>query len=157
MKLEIQVRDLSWVSVAKEEEIYQVMNVFNNLLEESDYKKYVPENVEEVIKGLIKNETLLCLRNEVGGIVGILAFTIYDNPHILFKKRFAQELVWCVLKPYRKDSKLLVKHYELVAQAMGCTSVMLAAMVSDKSPAIGRMYNSLGYKRSEEFFEKELI
>ena len=153
----MQVRDLSWVSVAKEDELTKVMFVFRTLLDESEYKKYVPDNVEEVIKGLIKNETLLCLRTETGDIVGLLAFTIYDNPHILFKKRFAQELVWCVLKPYRKDSKLLVKHYELVAEAMGCTSVMLSAMVSDKSPMIGRMYQSMGYRRSEEFFEKELI
>lgn len=145
-----------WVSVVREHELYESLVVFKELLEESEYKKYVPENVEDILKSLIEKETVLSLKNEEGKIVGLLAYTIYDNPFILFKKKFAQELVWCVLKPYRKHSKMLVEFYESQAKEKGCTSVMLAAMVSKKSPVIERLYNSLGYNKSEEFFEKEL-
>lgn len=154
MKQAIQVCDLMWVSIAKENELDQVMLVFNSLLEESEYKKFVPEDVVDVITQLIKNETVLCLRDEQGKIIGLLIFTIHNNPHILFKKSFAQELVWCVLKPYRKHSKLLVSHYELVAKVMGCTSTMLAAV--DKFDVVERLYKTMGYNKFEVTFEKEL-
>jgi len=154
MRLEILVSDLLWVSPAREHELSQVLSVFNELLNESEYKDFVPSNVDEVFKELIKQECVLSLREENGRIVGLLAYTLHENPYILFKKKFAQELVWCVLKPYRKHSKMLVAYLEQVAKEKGCTSVMLGAMYSSKSKVINRLYKSMGYNKFEEIFEK---
>lgn len=148
-----------WVSKARESDsVDGIYYVFNELLKESGYDQFHlgEQETKELITNVINNEesSLFLLKNESGTIVGLLAATIHTNPFSFFKKRIAQELVWCVLKDYRKYSKMLVSEFEYWALDKKCDEVTLACAFNFN--VVDRLYRSLGYNKSEVFYKKDI-
>lgn len=159
MRLEtVDYNELMWVSSAKENEVETIVDLISFLAKEERFFNYIPSNVNDVIKNLIKEDTVLVLRSENGHIVGLLAFAIFNNPNLVFKKAIAQELVWCVKKEYRKYSFMLLDMYESKVKDRGCTHTVLAVNEDHKkSKALKKLYELKGYKVLETMYEKELV
>lgn len=149
--------DLMWVSPCRDSEVEQVTSLLLDEAKKAGYSEYLPEDLTPIVLELIKQETVLCLRYETGTIVGVLIYTISSNPFMVFKKKLAQELVWCVKKPYRKYSKLLLKHYEYSAKEQGCEYTILSHLETGRFKLLGKVYKQAGYHKLETMYEKELI
>ena len=157
MKLRIaEFKELMWVSSVKYCEVDAVLAVLRRHAEEQKFNHYIPENIKEILEQLIKLDQVLVLRKEDSTIVGLLAFSVTQNPFLVFKKQVAQELVWCVDKPHRKYSKMLVSLYEERAKELGCTSVILSHLEEGRFKLLGKVFKTLGYKKLETMYEKEL-
>lgn len=159
MKLEtVDYNKLMWVSVAKENEVGDVVSLLHFLAKEEGFYDYIPSNISDVVSKLIKDETVLCLRTEDGTIVGLFIYTIFLSPHLIFRKSLSQELVWCVKKEHRKYSFMLLEHYENASKEKGCTHAVLAVNEEHKrNKALKRFYKHNGYNVLETMYEKDLI
>lgn len=153
----VHYNDLMWVSLAKENELGDIVNLLKSLAEEEGFSHYLPSNLEDLISKLIKDETVLCLRRDSSTVVGLLIYTVHMNPLLLFKKSIAQELVWCVKKEHRKYSFMLLDTFESKARDNGCTHTVLAVTEEHKrNRVLKKLYSLNGYNVFETMYEKEL-
>ena len=147
----------SKVREATHEDIFELLILAYEFSKEGPdhFKPFEKDVVEERLTGAIANEDYLVLVLEINGEVqgGIVAVC---TPPWMMSEVFAVELAWFVRKSARdgRGAIKLVKTYESWAKSKGVTKIGMSDLT--KIQGLGKLYERLGYSRSETSYIKEI-
>ncbi|RLI45231.1 hypothetical protein DRO61_10975 [Candidatus Bathyarchaeota archaeon] len=112
------------------------------------------ENIEEIVKNLLENENIICIKQDGKGVILGLVYPLYYNPSVLV----AQELGWWVEPEYRNTTigiKLL-KEFEKEAKKRGAKKVIMFYLEAQTPDKIDSMLKRLDYRHVEYNMVKDL-
>ena len=89
-----------------------------------------------------------------GQVVGLIAGMMVNN--LTNGKKALQEIIWFVDKKFRSRGTLLLSYFEEAARNLGASQIVMALMCNSKAEALGRFYESIGYKPFEVQYMKEI-
>lgn len=129
----------------------------------SVFKKFVPlngtgipvsEHIEDIIEGILKNESIICICEEGKGVIIGIVYPTFWNPDVLV----AQEIGWWVEPEYRKTSLgiRLLTQFEERAREKGAQKCYMIALESSSPDKVGGIYEKSGYSLLEHTYMKGL-
>ena len=140
------------VTPKDEEEIVELIREF---FDEEISKRGIAFDRFKVIqdfRNFVDNPAIMafCIDNN-GKIDGFIALIIARRP--FFGELSANELIWYVRKPSRREGLKLLKHIEKICDEIGCKNILMIGLKDTKAE---KVYHHLGYKTLETVFLKQL-
>jgi GNAT superfamily N-acetyltransferase len=112
------------------------------------------KNIEEIVKNLLSNQNVICIKEEGKGLILGLIYPLYYNPDVLI----AQELGWWVEPEYRNTTLgiKLLKKFEKEAIKKGASKIMMIYLEAQNPGKMKNMYERLMYRPVEHTMIKDL-
>lgn len=112
------------------------------------------DNIEEIVKNLLSNPNVICIKEDGKGVILGLIYPLYYNPSVLI----AQELGWWVEPEYRNTTLgvRLLKKFEKEAISKGATKVMMIYLEAQNPDTIKNIYHKMNYRAVEHTMIKDL-
>ncbi len=144
--------NLTWISEVRESDLEELANIYEELIPGNEDIQLTRDKLIEIAKTYINKEdrNIFVLRSEDSTPQGMLACLVVDNPDLFFKSKTAQEIVWAVRKPFRKQSKQLLDMFFDWAKNKDATKILVS---SRRNKALEKFYIRSGFKEEEKYYE----